>query len=242
MNIAVIFAGGVGARMHSKDKPKQFLVLSGKPIIIYTLEHFEYNKNIDAIVVVCVEGWEGYLRDLLHKYGITKVKSIVPGGISGQQSIYNGLLAAKEIAGNNKSIVLIHDGVRPLINQDVINSNIESVKKHGSAITSSLAKETFLLVDPESNQINSTVDRNKSRIAKAPQSFWLDDILVAHSRAISDGKNNFIDSCSLMHSYGYQIYLVDGPSENIKITTPEDFYMMRAFLEAKENSQLYTMD
>ena len=132
MNIAVIFAGGVGSRMHSKDKPKQFLEMYNKPVIIHTLEHFENHPMINAIAVVCIESWIPYLNELLYKFRIEKVKKVVPGGETGQLSIYNGLKAAKEIAGNEKAIALIHDGVRPLINEKLITDNIEAVKKYGS--------------------------------------------------------------------------------------------------------------
>ena len=129
MNIAVIFAGGVGQRMHSVERPKQFLEMNNKPIIIHTLEHFEKHPQIDAIVIACVEEYIPYLKELLYKHRIEKVKKIVSGGKTGQMSIYNGLCAAKEISSDDNSIVLIHDGVRPLINDDVITRNIESVKK-----------------------------------------------------------------------------------------------------------------
>ena len=105
MNIAVIFAGGVGSRMHSKDRPKQFLEMYNKPIIIHTLEYFENHSMIDAIVVVCIKDWIPYLNKLLYKFRIEKVKSVVPGGETGQLSIYNGLKSAKQIAKDEKSIV-----------------------------------------------------------------------------------------------------------------------------------------
>ena len=117
MNIAVIFAGGVGKRMHTKEKTKQFLEIYNKPIIVHTLEKFEKHKDIDGIVIVCVENWISYMNDLVYKYRLEKVKKIVPGGETGQLSIYHGLCAAKEISGDEKSIVLIHDGVRPLIDK-----------------------------------------------------------------------------------------------------------------------------
>ena len=154
MNIAVIFAGGVGSRMHSKQKPKQFLEMYNKPIIIHTIEYFENHPMIDAIALVCVADWIDYCKSLLYKFRIDKVKAIVPGGETGQLSIYNGLKAAKEIAGDEKSIVLIHDGVRPLINDKVITDNINSVKEHGSAITTAVVKETILVVDPETSTID----------------------------------------------------------------------------------------
>ena len=129
MNIAVIFAGGVGNRMHCTETPKQFLEMYNKPIIIHTIDHFENHPMIDAIVVVCVKGWINYLEQMLYKFRIEKVKRIVSGGETGQLSIYNGLCAARELDSDEDAIVLIHDGVRPLINSKLIADNIESVKK-----------------------------------------------------------------------------------------------------------------
>jgi 2-C-methyl-D-erythritol 4-phosphate cytidylyltransferase len=238
MNIGVIFAGGVGSRMHSKERPKQFLELYNKPIIIHTLEHFENNNEIDAIVIACVADWIPYLEKLLYKFRIEKVKKIVSGGKTGQLSIYNGLRAARDIAGDEKSIVLIHDGVRPLISSQLLSDNIASVKKYGSSITAGVVKETIVVVD-EDLEVEQVPSRAKSRVAKAPQSFWLDDILAVHEQALTDGEDNSIDSCTLMKQYGKKLHMIDGPYENIKITTPDDFYMMRAILEAKENNQIY---
>ncbi len=239
MNIAVIFAGGIGSRMHSKERPKQFLEMYNKPIIIHTLENFENHSMIDSIVIVCIENWIPYLNKLLYKFRIEKVKKIVPGGKTGQLSIYNGLKAAKEISNNEKSIVLIHDGVRPLINEKLISDNIESVKKYGSAITTAPVKETILVVNEDKKSIDYIPSRANSRVAKAPQSFWLDEILTAHEKTLADGEINCIDSCTMMQKYGHDLFLIDGPTQNIKITTPEDFYAMRAILEAKENAQIY---
>lgn len=242
MNIAVIFAGGVGSRMHSKERPKQFLEMYNKPIIIHTIEHFENHPMIDAIVVVCVEDWIDYCKSLLYKFRIEKVKAVVSGGATGQLSIYNGLKAAKEISGDEKSIVLIHDGVRPLINDKIITDNINSVKENGSAITTAVVKETILVVNDGTSTIDYVPSRKNSRVARAPQSFWLDDILAAHEKVLSEGITDCIDSCTMMQHYGFNLFLVDGPGENIKITTPEDFYTMRAILEAKENAQIYGFD
>lgn len=241
MNIGVVFAGGVGSRMHSKDRPKQFLELYNKPIIIHTLEHFEVNPEIDAVVISCIEDWIPYLEKLLYKFRIEKVKKIVPGGATGQLSIYNGLRAAKEVVGSEKSIVLIHDGVRPLINPELLSANIESVKKNGSAITAGIVKETIVVIDDKMH-IEQVPSRDKSRVAKAPQSFWLDEILEVHEKALAKGETDAIDSCTLMQKYGKELHMIDGPYENIKITTPDDFYTMRAILEAKENNQIFGLD
>lgn len=232
MNIAVIFAGGVGRRMHTKELPKQFLQVYGKPIIIHTLQIFETHKDIDAIVVSCVKEWIPYMNELIEKYNLRKVKSVVAGGNTGQESIYHGLLAAKASA-YEEAIVLIHDGVRPFINHQVITENIKSVKEHGTAITTSKVTETILVVD-DTDLINEVPNRDNSRIAKAPQSFWLNDIVKAHEKAIEEGRSDFIDSCTMMEHYGHKLYLVDGPVENIKVTTPQDIFTMRAVLESRE--------
>lgn len=238
MNIAVIFAGGVGKRIRSKDLPKQFLKIHEKPIIVHTIELFNEHPEIDAIVISCVADWIDYLNELLKKYNLDKVKKVVHGGSSGQESIYNGLEAAEEISSGDNDIVLIHDSVRPLITSKTITDNIASVLKHGSAITSVKVKETVLLVDEE-EAIKEVPNRNDSRLARAPQSFYLKDILSAHRSAIKEKKLDFIDSCSMMYHYGKKLYLVEGPQENIKITTPDDFYSMRAILDARENAQIY---
>lgn len=238
MNIGVIFAGGVGTRMNSKDMPKQFLKVFNKPIIIHTLEHFQINDNIDAIVIACVEEYIEFLKKLLYQYRIDKVKKIVPGGKTGQLSIYNGLCAAKELSNGEKSIVLIHDGVRPLITSDLLTQNINTVKKYNSCITSGIVKETIV----EINNVGTILHvptRANSRVAKAPQSFWLADILKVHEEAMAKGEYECIDSCTMMQKYGFRLHIIDGPYENIKITTPDDFFTMRAMLEAKENSQIY---
>jgi len=241
MNIGVIFAGGVGSRMHSREKPKQFLTLSGRPIIVHTIKHFERCVDIDAVVVVCVEDWIDYFNELVYKFRLKKVRKVVPGGTTGQLSIYNGLCAARELAGEEDAVVLIHDGVRPLINSELLTRNIECVEQNGSCVTSAIVKETIVEINDDGS-IKSIPDRAHSRVAKAPQSFWLSDILKAHETALKAGITDFIDSCSMMKHYGYSLHMIDGPYENIKITTPDDFYTMRAILEAKENEQIYGLD
>lgn len=237
MNVAVIFAGGVGKRMNTKTKPKQFLELHGKPIIIYTIEKFDNHPEIDGIIVVCVEEWIVYLRNLIKKFGINKVVKIVPGGQSGQESIYHGIKACKELFDDN-SVVLLHDGVRPLINEKVISDNIKCVKKNGSAITVSAATETIAMKN-SNEEIGTILERKNCLIAKAPQSFKLGEILVAHERAISENRLEFVDSASLMQFYGHKLFMVEGTPDNIKITTPTDFYIFRAILDSNENAQIF---
>lgn len=239
MNIAVIFAGGTGQRMNTKSLPKQFLELHGKPIIIYTLEHFENHPDIDGIVVACIEDMIPYLEKLLIKFSITKVKKIVAGGKDGQNSIYNALSAVAEIYSED-SIVLIHDGVRPLINEDVISGNIRCVRQYGNAITVTHAVETVTLCSEKSdNCVTDILDRSRCMMVRAPQSFVLKDILDAHNKARSENYSGAIDSAMLMCRYNYMLHTVECGAENIKITTPSDFYIFRAIIDARENSQIF---
>lgn len=236
MNNVLIFAGGSGTRMNSKGRPKQFLQFYGKELIIHTLENFQQHSEIDNIVVVCIEDWIPYLEKLIVKYEIDKVRKIVSGGSTGQESIYKGLLAVKSIS-LEKDIVLVHDGVRPFVNEDLITNCIESVKNYGSAITVTPAIETIVTLD--NGKINSITDRSKCFHAKAPQCFYVDDLLNAHEQAIKDGNTNMIDSASLMKFYGHELYTVVGNFDNIKITTPADFYTFKALYEVRENQQIF---
>lgn len=242
MNIAVIFAGGSGLRMHTKSRPKQFLDLNGKPIIIYTLELFDNHETIDAIVVACIESWIPFLEKQIRKFEINKVVKIVPGGSSGQESIYNGLCAAEEYAKEHKAdakqtTVLIHDGVRPLITEETITDNINKVEEEGSCITCIPATETFIVKQDDGNlEIPS---RARSLIARAPQSFRLSDIMAAHRRALQEGRHDFIDSCTMMSHYGHKVATVIGPMENIKITTPTDYFVLRAMVQVHEDQQIF---
>lgn len=237
MNIAAIFAGGSGVRMHTKSRPKQFLELNGKPIIIYTLELFDNHPQVDAIVVACIDSWIPFLKKMIRKFEITKVVEIVPGGETGQDSIYNALQAAERAADGKDATVMIHDGVRPLITEQTITDNINTVEEFGSCITCVPATETFVVSQADGSlEIPS---RANSLIARAPQSFHLSDIMTAHRRAISEEMHDFIDSCTMMSHYGYTLKTIIGPMENIKITTPTDFFIFRAMVEVHENQQIF---
>jgi 2-C-methyl-D-erythritol 4-phosphate cytidylyltransferase len=237
MNTALIFAGGAGRRMHSAGKPKQFLELHGKPIIIHTLEHFDRHPEIDAIAVVCIAGWIDYLKDLLIRFHIKKVRWIVPGGETSQESTRAGLGILEANCDPRDTIVLIHDGVRPLITEKLISDNIAAVKEYGNAITAAPAIETIITVD-DNEDVTELIDRQSCRLARAPQSFYLSDIIAMHQKAMADNYDKMIDSASLMIHYGVKLHLVEGPAENIKITTPSDFYIFKAIQEARENMQI----
>ncbi|MGI6046247.1 MAG: 2-C-methyl-D-erythritol 4-phosphate cytidylyltransferase [Eggerthellaceae bacterium] len=235
MNIGLIFAGGTGQRMNTKTRPKQFLELHGKPIIIYTLEQFENHPEIDAVVVACLESWIPFLQKLLMRFQITKVADIVPGGKTGQGSIRNAIDRICELYPDD-SIVLVHDGVRPLITADNISACIQSVKDYGSAVTVAPATET--VIKEHDGFVEDIIDRKQCCLAKAPQCFRVGELKEAHDKAAAEGLIDFIDSASLMRYYGHDLHTVEGSPENIKITTPNDFYMFRAIEDARENSQI----
>lgn len=236
MTYALIFAGGSGTRMNSRSRPKQFLQFYGKELIIYTLENFQNHADVDGIVVVCIQDWIPYLKKLLEKYGIDKVRKVVPGGVTGQESIYRGLCTIKKFSAP-KDIVLVHDGVRPFVNETLISECIECVKEHGSAITVTPAIETIVTLD--NGKIQTITDRSKCFHAKAPQCFYVDELFAAHEKAMAEGCTNMIDSASLMKHYGHELYTVQGNFDNIKITTPADFYTFKALYEVRENQQIF---
>lgn len=222
--------------MNRDGRPKQFLELRGKPIIIYTLEIFERHPEIDAIVVACVEDWIPYMQDLIKKYELKKVVNVVPGGTTGQDSIFSALDECVSKFPKD-SIVLIHDGVRPLINAQTITDNIECVQSRGSCITCVPTIETFIISN--SNDHFSIPDRKDSLIARAPQSFRLGEIYSAHIKARKEGKHDFIDSCSMMNHYGQKLATVMGPIENIKITTPMDYFVFKTMFEVNETREVF---
>lgn len=235
-NVAIIFAGGSGKRMNTVSRPKQFLELNGKPVIIYTIELFDNHSDIDGIVVVCIEPWIPFLKKQLRKFEITKVVDIVPGGSTGQESIYKGLVAAEKKFDASDN-VLIHDGVRPLITEKTITDCIKTVNEKGNCITCIPATETFVVTQKDGTL--NIPSRSDSLIARAPQCFHLGEILDAHRKALAENRYDFIDSCTLMNHYGYRMNTIIGPMENIKITTPTDFFVFRAMVQVHENQQIF---
>ena len=236
MATALIFAGGTGRRMNTRSKPKQFLELHGKPIIIYTLEHFEYHEEIEKIIIVCLAEWLPELKGLIKRYGITKAVRIVPGGKTGHDSIYFGLAAMKDLCQEDE-IVLIHDGVRPLINEELITRNIEAVKMYGNAITVEAARETVVRC-PDGKTVSEVPARDQMYTAKAPQSFRYGTILALYEKAQKEGIKT-VDSSHLCSIYHEPMHVVESTKNNLKITEPADYYMYRALYEALENQQIF---
>jgi 2-C-methyl-D-erythritol 4-phosphate cytidylyltransferase len=235
MTTALIFAGGAGERMNTSAKPKQFLELYGKPIIIYTLEHFEAHPEVYNILVVCIENWIQELRHQLRLYAFEKVSQVIPGGESGQESIFKGLHALSGVCKEN-DIVLIHDGVRPLINGELIKANIAAAKKFGVSITTAPVTESVVRQD-KSKKVTEVPTRAEMHLAKAPQTFRYGLIWELYQRANKDGIS-VIDSSHLCSLYGVEMHSVESTPNNIKITAPADYYIFRALYEAMENQQI----
>ena len=235
MTTALIFAGGTGLRMNTRAKPKQFLELHGKPVIIYTLEHFEIHPEIDNIVVVCLESWIPEFRHLLKQYAIEKVSQILPGGDGGDKSVYNGLKALEGICEQG-DIVLIHDGVRPLISSELISANISQAKRYGNAITVESVTESVVRLGDD-DRIIDVPPRVDMYSAKAPQSFKYGMIWKLYKQAQNDRVRS-IDSAHLCSIYGVEMYTVKSTPNNMKITAPADYYIFRALYEAMENQQI----
>jgi 2-C-methyl-D-erythritol 4-phosphate cytidylyltransferase len=240
-NIAVIFAGGTGQRMKAKEDslPKQFLKINEKPIIIHTLELFERHPDIDKIYIAIHPDYYDYMHDLVKHYYITKTAGIVNGGATGQDSIYRALKAAEAENGAD-SIVLIHDGVRPHITSQVISNAIEGAKRNGNAITCTSCFETILI--SEDGVVPSTVPpRKNTYTGQAPQAFHLGEIVAAHEtiRKTNPNYEDIVDSCMLFRTLGKKTYLVPGNRGNIKITTVEDLYLLRALIRYKEDAEVF---
>lgn len=238
--IAIIFAGGIGTRLNGTDStPKQFLMVNNKPIIIHTLELFQRNKNIDKIYISIVASHLDYMKELVEYYHLTKVCGVITGGKTGQDSIYKVLKLA-ESENPRDSIVLIHDGVRPNITQEVIDKNIYTTLKEGSAITCTPCHETVLI--SKTGKIPTKVPyRRETFTAQAPQTFKLGEILDAHEteRLTNPDYIDIIDSCTLLKKQGKSSYMINGNFGNIKITTIEDLYILRALIRFKEDIEAF---
>lgn len=244
MNIAAIFAGGVGSRMGGSI-PKQFLEIYGKPIIVHTIEKFQYNENIDKIYIGCKKEYISLLKELVKRYNLNKVTndSIIEGGNSGLETIYKLLSTIKNNFDN--PTVLIHDGVRPNITDEVINKNIKSVLEYGNAITCVSTVETSIISEDGQN-IDKYLNRKKVFLAKAPQSFKLNDILNAYEKVLQDNNGfeveGLIDSCSVALNYGMKLHMIEGNRENIKVTTPNDYIDILGRMISKDYSNFLELE
>lgn len=240
MIYAVIFAGGVGTRMKS-DTPKQFMEVHGKTVIAHTIDRFEKHNLIDGISVVCLAGWIEEMKNIIRLSSFKKVKYIVPGAETGQQSIYNGLKAIHDDSFHTSNdIVLINDGVRPFVSGKIISECIKCVKKFGSAVVTGSVVDTIGIAEKYSGKISDIPDRKLCCSLKAPQAFFLDDIINTHHMAMTEGKYCFTNSAELCWHYGMKIYTVPDEGTNFKITTQADLELMKILIPKwlKEDDEL----
>lgn len=232
MATALIIAGGVGKRM-GMDIPKQFIMVDGKPIIIYTLESFQAHPDIDQILVVCKEGWDETLWGYVHQYKLDKVKWIIKGGTLGQYSINNGVQFLKDHCDDDE-IVVIHDGIRPLVDELVLSDVIVKAKEFGNAVTSMPYNEQIFVKKTE-DTTTQYIDRNTLRRVSTPQAYQFGKLSWAYDKAIAEniGMTDSSYTNTMMVDLGETLHFAAGSDKNIKLTTTGDLAMFKAYLNMK---------
>lgn len=239
MNIALITAAGSGTRM-GQDIPKQFMNIDDCPVIIYTMIPFQRHPDIDAIAVVCLKGWEAPLRAYANQFGITKLQYIFPGGDSNQGSIHNGLVGLRDAGVENDDVVLIQDGVRPLVSEEIISENIRVCKESGYAITGLQCKEVIMEYHREQNTLSyMPVPRERLVRTQTPHTYKLGIILNIQARAAEQGFE-MAASCELAARLGIDDqHLVQGTEKNgLKLTNVEDIELFKALKHVSKDPWL----
>lgn len=228
MNIALLTAAGKGTRMKS-EIPKQFLHINNKPVILYTMEAFQKNPDIDAIIVVTLESWKEMIWAYAKEYGIEKLKWVVSGGATGQESILMGLKELKKDCSMS-DVVMIHDGNRPMITDDIIEDSLRVFKQEGGAVAAIPCIEAIYKSE---NGKNSTIslDRKEMFRTQTPHTYTLEKLLWAHEQAAKKHIENTTATCVLMSELGETIYFSLGSEKNLKLTTKEDVDIFLALLK-----------
>lgn len=241
MNTAIILAAGVGQRMRNGGLPKQFLKLMGKPIVVYTIEKFELCEDIDQIIVVCHGGYIDYMHDLVKLYNLKKVKKIVVGGNDRQSSVKKGLDTIAEETCRNDDVVVIHDGVRPLVDISTISENIRVSMQYGCAITVHPVTESVVITNDDNVGIENFKKRDDTYSMTSPQSFRFIELhnLYSNIKKFENSNIPLLDAAMVYAEAGNGVHLVRELGTNIKITTPEDFYYLKAILELEENKYIF---
>ena len=230
MNIALLTAGGTATRM-GQNIPKQFLHVYDKPILIYTLEAFQKHPSIDAIIVSGLENWIEVIWAYANQFNISKLKWVVKGGATGQQSICNALIELeKHCSGND--IVLVHDGNRPMVSNEIITDSLLVCKQYGSAVAGIPCTEVVYRKNETAELIN--IPREELVRTQTPHTYPLSKLLWAHQEAARLELNNTAASCDLMHRLGEKIYFSRGEEKNLKITTLEDMEIFKSLLNTEK--------
>ena len=237
MNIALVIAGGVGSRM-GLEIPKQFVKINDKPVIIYTLESFEKNEKIDAIEVVCIDGWEEDLKKYAEEYGITKLKWIAKGGNSGQESIRNGVYKLIEEGVNKDAVIIIHDGVRPMLDQEIIDDVIAKCEEFGNGVSSMPYNEQIFLIDDEKST-TKYIPRETLRRVVTPQAYKLEKLDWAYHKAFAEniGISGSSYTNTMMVELGERLYFAAGSDKNLKLTTLDNLAVFKAMLDIEKDSE-----
>lgn len=237
MNTAIIIAGGSGSRM-GQDIPKQFINVYDKPVIIYTLESFQKHPEIDAIEVVCIDGWHDVLRAYAKQFGIDKLRRIVSNGSTAQESIRNGLLGLKECCKED-DVVIIHDGIRPMVDEYVLSDIIIKCKAHGNAVTSLPYNEQIFVADDEEST-TKYIPRETLRRVSTPQAYTYGKLSWAYEKAFSDqiGIQPGTYANTLMVELGERLYFAAGSEKNIKLTTKDDLELFKAYMKMERDRWL----
>lgn len=231
MNVAIIIAGGVGNRM-GQTIPKQFINVYDKPILIYTLEGFERHPMVDAIEVVCIEGWENVVWSYAKQYNITKLKWIVRGGSSGQESIRNGVYNLWDKC-SPEDIIIVHDGIRPLVDAEVLTDVICKGQKYGAAVTSlPYNEQIFVISEDDENTTTKFIPRETLRRVSTPQAYNFQLLYDKYHEAFEQGIGIFGShyTNTMMVELGVRLHFAAGSDKNIKLTTPDDLEMFKGYL------------
>lgn len=239
MNVAIIIAAGSGQRM-GQDIPKQFISVMDKPILIYTLEGFQHHSMVDAIEVVCLEGWESMVWAYAKQYNIDKLRWIVTGGNTGQESIRNGVYNLEGKVGK-EDIVIIHDGIRPLIDFYVLTDVIEKAQEYGNAITSMPYNEQIFVVSKDDeNTTTQYIPRETLRRVSTPQAYRFDLLdekyHEAFERKIGIYKSSYTNT--MMVELGVRLHFAAGSDKNIKLTTKDDLELFKGYLQKRNDTWL----
>ena len=230
MTVAVIIAGGIGQRM-GQEIPKQFLNVNDKPIIVYTMECFQDNPQVDGIVVVTLPNWIDFVKAYSRQFNITKLMNVVAGGATGHESIRHGIEAVNSQCPKDTA-VMIHDGIRPMLSADVIADNLAVFREKGNAVTVIPCVEVmFRSEDPASS--TETIPRSELWRTQTPQTFTLEKLLWAHEEAKKRGITAATATCSLMSDLGEIVYFSKGSEKNVKLTTMDDLDIFKALLAVK---------
>lgn len=238
MNVAIIIAGGVGSRM-GREIPKQFIEVDGKTVLAYTLESFQKHPMVDAIEVVCIKGWEGVLMKEARAYGITKLKWVVEGGSSCQESIRNGVYHLKDICSPD-DIAVIHDGIRPLVDEAVLTDVMETALKFGNAVTSLPYNEQIFVVNAEDPATTTEyIPRETLRRVSTPQAYRYGLLESKYREAFEKGIGIYGSSYTntMMVELGVRLHFAAGSDKNIKLTTPDDLAIFKGYLYRKNESE-----